>query len=231
MAVKHHTTYLALLSLLITALLLLALLFLSGILESKRQTVISDGSQQVSSGLLEMQTFLLMSELYGREMACLAFGEKLKELDTTIWILGQKIDQYKVASEEFRKNQYYVVQKRHFNENEVLYMILLQTLKRECGFHQAVIAFFYQNSRDCGKCDDQSFILSDINRDYDAEVAVFPFDTELNLSSVRLLSKYYNITQYPCVVIEDVPYCGIQDKEFILEKVCAAEPNLSFCSN
>ena len=218
-------------ALLITLFLFVSILLLSNLMEDKRQQYLDQETQKIYNNLNEMQTFLLMSQTYGSDMACLAFDAKLKELDQTMWSLGQKIDQYRVASEEFRKNPYYLNQKMVFNENEVFYMMLLQKLKKECGFTQTVIAFFYKNADECRKCDDQSFVLTDIKRDIAPDVAIFSFDADLNLTTINLLAKYYNVTQYPCVVIEEKTFCGMQDKGFIVQQMCASNPAMPLCTN
>jgi len=215
----------------ITLFLLGTILIIGQLMETGRQQYLNEETQGVFNNLNEMQTFLLMSETYGDKMACLAFDAKIKQLDKTLWSLGQKIDQYRVASEEFRKSPYYQQQKSVFNENEVFYMMLLQKLKKTCGYKQAVIAFFYRNSADCPKCDDQSYILTDLNREIDPEVAIFSYDHDLNLTSVNLLEGYYNVTSYPCIVLDDQTYCGIRDRAFIVQKMCENEPSISICPN
>jgi hypothetical protein len=219
-----------LLALLITVFLLATILLISSSLEKRRQNSLDTEMQKIYNSLSEMQVYTLMSDIYGGKMACIAFQEKLRELDKSTWELGLKLDQYRVASEEFRKDPYYVEQKQIFNENEVLYLMLLKKVKKECEMQQSVVLFFYKNSDDCKKCDDQSFILSDINREIDRELAVFSFDTDLNLTTINLLTTFYEIKEYPCIVVEDTPYCGIQDKDFIVQKICTALPNISICN-
>jgi len=51
---------------------------------------------------------------------------------------------------------------------------------------------------------------------------------DLNISTMNLLNEYYKIDQYPCIVIDEVPYCGIRDKNFILKEICEDE-NISGC--
>lgn len=216
------------LAFLITLFLLLSLFIINTFFDDAREQYINDEMQQMFNSLNEMQTFLLMSETFGDEMACLASAAKLQELDKSVWKLGVKIDQYRVASEEFQKDPYYLKQKKLFNENEVFYMMLLTKLQRECNMSQGIISFFYQNSADCKKCDDQSFILTDINREYDDDISIFSFDVDLNMTTLKLLEEFYNITSYPCTVINDQSYCGIQGKEFILQHVCDNQ-SLSFC--
>lgn len=218
-----------LIALFITVFLLVCVLLVASLLDQKRKDYVAEETQKIYQNLNEMQTFMLMSETYGNEMACLAFDAKLKELDRTIWETGLKIDQYRIASEDFVKSPYYRDQKVVFNENEIFYMMLLQKLKRECEFNQVTISFFYIKAEECKKCDDQSFVLTDINKIIDPEVAIFSYDMDLNVTSVGLLAKYYNVTEYPCLIIEEEKFCGMQDKALILSRICQAQPETSIC--
>jgi hypothetical protein len=215
---------------LITLFLFISIIFLGAILDKKREERVDFQMQNIYKDMEDIQKLMLMSEVYGNDMACLAFKQKLKDLDQKTWTLGMKIEQYRIATEEFSKNSYYVDQKKLFNENQLIYLTLLTKIKKQCDYHQAIISFFYQNSADCKKCDDQSFVLTDINDLYDEEISIFSFDLDLNISTVDLLKQYYKIDQLPCVVINEKPYCGIQDKKFIEEKICETT-NLSFCNN
>lgn len=218
-------------ALLITIFLFATILLISNIFEDKRQEYINSEVQSMYNNFNEMQTFMLMSEAYGDEMACLAFKNKLRELDQSIWDLGRKIEQYKVASEEFQKNPYYYNQKTKFNENEIFYMLLMKKLKKQCDMDQVIISFFYKNSEDCKKCDDQSFVLTDINKDIDEEISIFSYDVDLNLTSIDLLIEYHNITEFPCTIVEDGKYCGMYRKDFFMEKICEESPSIQGCES
>ncbi len=223
---------LALISFLITVFLLATVLFLGSTLNDNRESDLNKRFERMSQDFNSMQTFSLLSETYDDKMACLAFESKLQELNSYIWKLGQDIDNYRTASEEFQKNQYYVQQKKIFNENEVYYYLLLRKMEKKCSIKRVNILFFYKNAVDCKKCDDQSFILSDISKmddDNKKEIAVFSYDVDLNISTINLLAKYYDVHEFPCMVINETPYCGIQDKNFIMKKVCTEE-NLYLCS-
>lgn len=212
----------------ITAFLFVSILLISNLFDDKRQEYIDEQMQKTYNQLNEMQLYLLLSETYGNEMACLAFEKKLRDLDTHLWNLGRKIERYRSASEEFTKDPYYLEQKKVFNENEIFYLLLLTKLKRECDLNQVIISFFYINSADCRKCDDQSFVLTDLNRELDEEIAIFSFDLDLNLTSLNLLTEYYNISEYPCIVIDEQPYCGMLDRSFIEQRICEVS-NVSIC--
>jgi hypothetical protein len=213
----------------ITIAIFLSFIALGNAMDNEREQFINEETQKTYNSLNEMQTFLLMSETYGDRMACLASENKLKDLDETVWNLGIKLDQYRSASEEFVKSPFYKEQKVTFNENEVFYMMLLQKLKTTCSYDQVIMAYFYSNKEDCPKCDDQAFVLTDVNDDLDQEVSIFSYDTDLNITTVTLLQEYYNVTELPCVVIEGEAFCGIRDRTFILEQICMDAPNSTAC--
>jgi hypothetical protein len=212
----------------ITAFLLITIVILGNLMNTERKEYVEE-QVKIISDMNEVQTYVLLSDVYGDRLACLAFKKKLTEWDTTLWDLGLKLESYRVATEEFQKDPFYLEQKRLFNENEVLYMTFLTKLKKECDLNTTIISFFYKNSEDCRKCDDQSFVLTDLKRSLKDDVAIFSYDMDLNITNINLLSEYYEITEYPCVVINEAKFCGIQDKAFIMEKICV-EDNFSYCS-
>lgn len=215
-------------ALFITLFLLSTILLLGRVLNDKRQTVVSGEVSQLYSQLSEIQTFFLLSQTYGNEMACLTFEQKLKDLDSSIWQLGIRLDQYRAASEEFTKSSFYLDQKRVFNENELIYMTLLTDLKERCGYHQTVVAYFYKNSQECPQCDDESAVLTSINDKLNEDVAIFSYDMDLNITSLNLIAKYYNVTAYPCTVVDGVTHCGMQGRDQVMQAICSTS-NISAC--
>jgi hypothetical protein len=207
------------LAFLITAFLFLTIILLGSILNNERKTYVAD-QMSIINDLNEVQTYLLLSEVYGQKIACLAFKKKLSEWDQTLWDLGIKIDNYRVATEEFQKDPFYLEQKKRFNENEALYMAFLTKVKNECELNTIIISFFFKNSAHCPKCDDQSFVLSDLKREFKDEISVFSYDKDLEVPTVDLLAEYYEINEYPCIVINEKRHCGMQDKKFIIGQIC-----------
>jgi len=227
---KNTVVTLLVVALVITIFLLTTIVLIAQLLGKNRETYIDDTIQHLYNDLNEMQTFFLMAEVYGDQMACVAFNNKLKDMDDSIWKLGMKIDKYRSVSEEFREDPYYKQQKIIFNENELFYMVLLKQLKRRCNYTQAIVLFFYQNSEDCKKCDDQSFVLTDINKDIDEEIAIFSFDMDLNLTSLKVLRDYYEIEELPCTIVEEKKMCGMRDKNSIVKEICDHQPTISMCA-
>jgi len=216
-------------SFLITLTLFISVLFVGSVMNNRRYAYINSQFNELYSKFNEMQTFFLMANSYGDKMACLAFEKKLQEMDKFLWNLGRKIDTYRAASEQFQKDLYYLQQKKIFNQQELSYLMMIRTLKERCDLKQTIILFFYKNADECKKCDDQSFVLTDINKKLDPELAIFSFDMDLNLTSLKVLADYYGIDKYPCTIIEDHKFCGMQDKTFILKKLCEYSPWISIC--
>jgi hypothetical protein len=224
----------AILALAITIFLFLSIIFLGMILNNKREDKINNEVKKMYDDFRGMQTLSLIMENYDDEMVCIAFESKLKELDSYIWKLGENIDKYRVATEEFQKDEYFLTQKKEFNENEVFYYLMMKRMITRCNIEKEPILFFYQNSADCKKCDDQSFVLNDINEIDDEkgknEIAIFSFDVDLNITSINILNQYYKIDQYPCIAFSNnEKMCGMQDKNIIIKKICSINPKINIC--
>ncbi len=214
----------AIASLTITLVIFITILFIGNLLDTKREEKIDSEFEQIFREFRNMETLFLMTEFYDDKMACLAFEEKLKELDETIWEMGKRLERYRSASEEFYESGYYKKQKKAFNENQVYYYLLMKRMIEECDIKKSTILFFYADSSECDKCDDQSFILSDINElDNERgkyEVAVFPLDMDLNITTINLLHSYYEVEKLPCLIIDEEKHCGIRGSNFIVEEIC-----------
>ncbi len=211
-----------LIALLITVLILMSIIFVTKLLDTKREAIIDERLDQLLSDYRDTQTIMLLSETYGEDFLCIGLKTKLEELDKSLWQAGSKIEEYQEASSTFVKNQDYIRQKRMFNENEIYYLSLFKNFQERCQWDAKIVFYFYRNAQDCPDCDGQSFVLTDINQDIDKDIAIFSFDTDLGLQSVDVLMDYYgiNVTSLPCVVIDEKPYCGIHNKDEILNLYC-----------
>ncbi len=203
-------------------------LAIGSFLDKTRSTRINELGIEAYKNINDMQTFMLLSEVYGNEMGCLAFKGKLQEIDKSVWDLGLKIDQYRIATEEFQKDPFYLEQKKIFNENELFYLLLLSKINKNCNSDKEIVLFFYKKAEECDKCDDQSFVLTDLKKDAENEISIFSFDMDLNITTLHLLETYYKIDTYPCIVIQDKKHCGIQDKKSISQLICSRK-NESYC--
>ncbi len=216
MVTKHR---ILLLALLITTLLFSTIYFSNLMLNKQREGAILDQMGSFVGNYEEMQTLTMMSDVFGHEVTCLSMQARIKSMDKELWDTGIKIDQYRAVTEQFMTDPFYIEQKRRFNNNEIMYFSLVKRMKEWCDMNQTTVLFFYQKKEECSDCDAQSFVLTDIKKDLGDHISIFSFDSDLDLAPVQILATYYNLSNYPCTVIEDIPYCGLFDKNQILKKL------------
>ncbi|MCX6709828.1 MAG: hypothetical protein NTV63_02630 [Candidatus Woesearchaeota archaeon] len=219
----------------ITLLIFAMILFLNTSLNKQREENVVGQMDNLVKEYEDMQTVFLMSEFMGENASCVVLKSMISDLNKDLWELGRKIDTYRQAREEFVKDPFYIEQKKKFNRREVLYFTVLKRVNQVCISDQAILSYFYKNKDACPDCDAQSFVLSDIKKDLEEidkahEIAIFSFDTDLELPTVGLLVEFYNISAYPCITIEDEIYCGLKNKNEIINIFCG-ERNLSLCGN
>ena len=212
----------------ITVMLFISIYSLNLFLNSQREQAVLDRMEEILDNYQEIQTLALMSDVFGQEMTCLSLESSLIHMDKTLWDTGLKIDKYREATEKFFTDPFYLNQKKKFNRNEIVYYSMLRNMKQGCEFNQTTILYFYKKKEDCADCDAQAFVLSDLNKQIDPEVAIFSFDSDLELPSVNTLETFYNISDYPCIVIEDNTYCGLHNKNDLIDIICEHK-NISLC--
>ncbi len=195
----------------------------------QRERAVIDRMEDVLNEYQELQTLSLMSDVFGKEMTCLSLEKRLSHMDKTLWDTGLKIDSYREATEKFITDPFYLNQKQKFNRNEILYLSMVKEMKDWCEFNQTIILYFYKKKEDCPDCDAQAFVLTDLNKEIDDEIAIFSFDSDLGLPSVDTLELFYKIDSYPCLVIEDDTYCELHNKDKLIDRLCDYK-DLSVCS-
>jgi len=213
----------------ITIMLFLSIYSLNVFLNTQRERVVVDRMEDILDEYQEIQALTLMADVFGREMSCLSLENTLLHMDKTLWDTGVRIDRYREATEKFITDPFYLRQKEKFNRNEVIYFTMLQNMKQWCEFNQTIILYFYRKKEECPDCDAQSFVLTDLNKEIDQELAIFSFDSNLDLPSVNTLELFFNITSYPCIVVEGNTKCGLYGKKDLIDVICDSK-NISLCS-
>ena len=200
---------------LITVFLFATILIIDNTLSRSREDRVNSILTATSSDFVELQSFFLLVDIYKESISCDAFKVKLREMDKDLWDFGKKLDSYRVASEQFEKNPFYTQTKAVFNKNQMLYYLLLLKSKGACNTKPSIIVYFYKNSRECGLCDSQSFVLSDLKIKYGNDVSIFAFDSDIPSASITTLRDIYNASSYPCVVVNGKTLCGIKSSSEI----------------
>lgn len=204
----------------ITLLLLISIYSLNFYLNSQRENVLNERMEDILDEYQEIQALTLMTDVFGSNITCLSLENILSYMDRTLWDTGIKIDKYREVTEKFITDPFYRDQKRKFNRNEVIYFSMLKNMKNKCNFNQTTILYFYKKKEECPDCDAQAFVLTDLNNEIDSEIAIFSFDSNLDLASVKTLELFYDVTSFPCIIVEDDTYCGLKSKDQVVDILC-----------
>lgn len=209
----------------ITLTLLIGVLFSNLIFNNLREDALMVRMSDMISDYEEIQTLILMADFFGEESACIALEGLLSEMNKDLWGLGMKIDQYRQVTEEFTESEFYFTQKKLFNQRAVLYYTTMRRMQEMCNLDQVIMTFFYKNSEDCPECDPLSFVLTDIRQDLDRmgivdRLPLFSFDVDLDLAGINILLRHYNITEFPCVVLNENVFCGLKNKNEMKDIIC-----------
>lgn len=222
-----------LVGLLITSILFISILFFNSLANNQREKAVLDRMNDVVGEYENMQTLIFMSEIFGEDSTCVGLQSTLLTMDKGLWDLGLKIDLYRQVTENFMQDPFYVQQKTEFNRKEVLYFAMLKRMKDMCRLNQTIISYFYKRKEACPDCDAQSFVLADIKRDLEKmnredEIAIFSFDADLDIASINLLTRVYNITSYPSIVLGNITYSGLHNKKETISLFCR-EKKMAIC--
>ena len=131
--------------------------------------------------------------------------------------------------EEFGGEDFYVMEKRRLNRREIVQLSLIGRLKKTCHYNNTVILYFYGNCKNETNCGEQGYVLSYINEKIDPEITILSFDGDRGVEVVNTLMKAYNVTSFPCIVVEGHSYCGLHNRDSVESILCENSPDLSIC--
>lgn len=193
----------------VTVLLMMSILYLGSGLSDHKVNSLRDDVKQIE---VEQRSHSL-----GLQLAESVEGQKCEAM--TRWVessvpeiknLRQEVAAYESSSKVENKD-YKLVKKRYMNL-VIQNLIEVRQMEERCGEDRINIVYIYTKN-DCGRCDDQGTVLTYYRRNYEDSVLVHPLDTDLEMKSIQFMENFYNIEQYPALIIEGEVYEGFQDRE------------------
>ncbi|MDD5112268.1 MAG: hypothetical protein PHG85_06970 [Candidatus Altiarchaeota archaeon] len=217
----------------ITTLLLLSIYSLNLYLSQKREDAVSEKMNEIIKEFEEVEsTYYLMDYLSAdQNHTCNTVIAVLNHLESQLWKLDSRIKSYKDMTKQIESDEFYINEKEKLNRRELIHLTMLEKIRKQCNYNQTIVLYFYGNCEKNLKCDEQGFVLSYINNKIDPELAVFSFDADRDVYTIKALMDTYNVTELPCVVIEGHPHCGLHNKDEVEGFLCDYSPRLSICNN
>ncbi|NIO22658.1 MAG: hypothetical protein GTN38_01355 [Candidatus Aenigmarchaeota archaeon] len=192
----------------ISAVIISALLFLSGIyvgysINRETLSLIETRLMKITSDIQNFQLEFLFLDVLGENATCPLLADTLSEINKESYDIGTRLESYG-GEGEIQDYDEYLNTKREYSRLLIGYWLLANKLKSSCELEANTIVYFF--SRECGKCDDQGFILTYFKKDLGEKLLVFALDGDLDEPSIQVLKKHYNLESYPTLIINGEGY-------------------------
>ena len=205
----------------ISALIISAILFSSGVyvgflLNREKLSGIEVNIDKVSSEMENFQLQFLFFDILGETATCPLLRNTLKEINEESYNIGTKLDQY-ASDNELKDMKEYEKLKKEYSRIIISYWLLSNKLKGACGLDAATIIFFI--GKDCAECDQQAFVLTYLKEKFGDKILIFTLDGSMEEPSIEVLKNYYNVTDYPAIVVNGKRFDGLTKADTILERI------------
>jgi hypothetical protein len=215
----------------LTVLLFLAIYGLNGLMDTQRQSNVEAGMGGLIDDMEDIEaSYYLMQYLEDQNTSCDSLITQMNYLEAKLWKFDEKIKNYKDAQEEFGGEEFYIQEKNRLNRREVMQLSILGKVKKACSYNHTIILYFYGNCKTVPNCGEQGFVLNYFNEMTDNGMTILSFDGDRDTQVVNTLMKAYNVTSFPCLVVEDGTYCGLRNRDELQNILCDKSPYLAICS-
>ena len=202
-------------TLLISAFVISLLLFVTGIFvgysfNKEELGYIEQTMLKTRRDVNNFQLQFLFLDVLGDNATCPFLTNTLSSINEEYYNIGSRLSSYDSENKIMDYDEY-LNMKREYSRLSISYWLLVQKLRKSCRMNASTIIYFYSN--ECTKCDDQGFILTYLKNKLGNRLLVFALDTDLNEPSINVLKTFYNITQYPSLIIDGTPHEGFYPKD------------------
>ncbi|MFT4250486.1 MAG: hypothetical protein ACMXYD_03940 [Candidatus Woesearchaeota archaeon] len=209
---------------LITGLIFLLGFFAGLVIESQRTTYLAEtyNQQRVEYSSMQLQHQLI--EQIAQDGDCAA-------LRTTFEQNINNLESARVRLETFQedatlKQEDFLVLSREYTHAQIRYYLLAQKTQELCGEEAATILYFYTETSDCPRCEDQAFVLTYLKRVLQQDLLIFSFNERLATTepTIQLLMNRHNVTEYPTIVVNEEPLAGFVSRNELEQTLCEWYP-------
>ena len=197
------------LAFIITSLIFGSVLYVNGLIDSKRVANTERIRDQIALDLLSSETqFNLLKETSCANIGTNALSEELNSLSRK---LG-----YMEANDVDGTNEELIYLKKYYSLLEIKDYLLMSELRTKCQLKPLSILYFYGKKENCPECERTETVLTYLRSQY-PELRVYSFDTTLTLSALDTLTSVFDIkdTELPSLVINNKKHIGFKTIEEI----------------
>ena len=196
------------LALLITVLIFIAAMWISGFLQERRLSEIKSIEDNISIDILSVETqFDLLAEVSCDDIDHSVLSREFNSLASRLGYMEAR--RGSDDEEVIRLKEYYSLL-------QIKDYLLMKKIGRACGDEPISILYFYSNEGDCADCQREGYVLTYIREHYPG-MRVYAFDYHIDLSAVETLIALYGISAetLPAIILDDTVFAGFQSRETI----------------
>ena len=209
MVKKKISTGFYLITLMITAIIFISGIYFGSFLNKMKVSELQNMVSDLEEKRTEQELNLLLAN-YLPNRSCDIMNYEAEEMIPQINELARKVTFYE-ETKKFEEKDYEET-KRNYMINLIKYWLYLENLKTNCDLNITTLIYFYSN-KNCELCEDQGIILDYMKNKHKNDLMIFALDTDVNLNSIKMIMRSYNITKLPSIVIDGQLYQGFVDKE------------------
>jgi len=198
---------------LIYTIIISSLLFFGGVfigynINMDRLSDIQKEINNVNSDVDNFQLQFLFFDVLGENATCPLLKDTLANINKKSYEIGSKIT---LAGQEGKIQDYSEQDNliEEYSRVSVSYWLLANKMKASCESNATTILFFI--SKECDNkipnpCDDQGYVLTYYKEKFGNDLLVFTLSEDVEEASVHVLKDFYNITEYPTMIVEGDKY-------------------------
>ncbi len=210
------------LGVLVSALLISGLLFGAGFLlgytlNKERMISLEKDIRGITKDVENFQLQFLFFDVLGENSTCPLLLNTLSRINKESYKIGSKLTRYG-SETEIKDYNDYIALKREYSRLLISYWLLANKLKDVCNLNASTVIYFFSDK--CSRCSDQGFVLTYLKNKLKERILIFALDGEFDEPSIQVLKNYYNIKEYPALVIDGEVYLGFLPQEKIEKIVC-----------
>jgi thiol-disulfide isomerase/thioredoxin len=202
----------------ISALIISALIFAGGMLlgfsiNKERLSTVEEDMKEITRHVQNFQLQFLFFDVLGDSATCPLLSATLADINKASYEIGAKLT---TQGEEGQVQDYdaYNGLKSEYSRLLVSYWLLTQKLQESCEMEAKTVIYFYR--KECPSCDDQGFILTYLKRKYGEKLLIFALDADISDASVKTLINYYNVSDYPALIVDGELHQGFYSQEQLM---------------
>ena len=169
-------------------------------------------SEKVTLRSLQLQQNYISSGITDCKTLNTILETNINELEKKVAIVIDYKKKALFSEDEFK------LQLQDYFLTEIQFYLLAQEIEKKCPQNNIKVLYFYDENKD----ETQGDILIYLKKKFDNKLLIFSLDSGFTQEPmIKTLLTYYNISEYPALVVDQQVLQGHQSAEQLMRYICA----------